>query len=155
MRVTKLVIGGKEYPMCYSTAVDLAVEETFGGLAQLGEAIDNDADRVEKADTLTLAIELMLQGGVRYMELTGSAATTTLPSREEMRELLSMPDMMTAVIDCIKAGEEREIEAKLQKNAAATGGTFPLPPRGIDGMPCVRGFLTRMRSIFRTENCST
>ena len=65
----------------------------------------------------------MIEGGARYIQLTGGETRTDLPTQANMRYILSLSDMMTAVIACIKAGSEREVDVEPPKNAMATGGT--------------------------------
>ena len=122
MRHIDLRIGRTTYPLCYSTNVDLAVAEKFGGIEQLGEIIASDDNPLKKAESLAWIISQMLEAGMRYMNLIGEATPAAYPEEYALRNLLSRADMMTTVIACIRAGSEREVDVEPPKNAMATGG---------------------------------
>ena len=123
MRTSKLVINGREWPLCYSTMVELAMGEKFGGLMGFSDALAKRESVREKADALGWAIEEMLTAGAEYERLCGGEPRTDWPRGEKLLSLLNTGEMMRTFTACVSAGLGREVEAELPKNATATDGT--------------------------------
>lgn len=122
MRVTYLTLGEQKYPMCMSLTSIERIEEEFGGLEQLMEALTYSSaggltNVIRAAET---ALGIFLDAGRIYSASRGEAVPPLPDCR--ITDLIGMDDLDFArlVNSVISSSTEREVEAEPSKKEGAT-----------------------------------
>lgn len=122
MRVVYLSLGGKKYPMCMSLTSFERIEEEFGDLDQMLEALTDSSSGglavvIRAAET---ALGIFLDAGRIYAASKGE----TVPPLPDCRitDLLGMDDLNFSdlISSVISSSTEREVEAEPSKKEGAT-----------------------------------
>lgn len=140
MRVIKVKLDGVKYPMCMSLTAVERIEEEFGGLEQMMEALNySDATGMSGLiHAMETALGIFLDAGRIYVQRSGE----TVPPLPDCRiaDLLGVDDLSGVFGDLlgnvVSASSEREVEAEPSKKGEATaeapaeavrGSSFPQP----------------------------
>lgn len=118
MRTGKVTIHGKEYMLCFSTRVLMALEEREGDSTKGLQRIMKD----EKVSDLFWLLEQMIDAGDRYAGIEGIAnpGKLTVDQLADMVGVDEYETMFGAVAEAVKAGNAPTVEVKPSKNANAT-----------------------------------
>lgn len=137
MRVTYLTLGGVEYPMCMSLTSVERIEEEFGGLEQLMEALTYSSaggltNVIRAAETV---LGIFLDAGRVYFTSRGEAVPPLPDCR--IADLIGMDDLDFAglVNSVISDSTEREVEAEPSKKEGATEALPAEAGRGFASPP--------------------
>lgn len=122
MRITYLTLGDVKYPMCMSLTSIERIEEEFGGLEQMMEALTYSGaggltNVIRAAET---AIGIFLDAGRVYATSRGEDVPPLPDCR--IADLIGMDDLDFAglVGSVIFSSTEREVEAEPSKKEGAT-----------------------------------
>lgn len=114
MRTGKATINGKEYLLCFSTRVLMALEERGGSSdAELQRIMEE-----HKVSDLFWLLERMIDAGDRYAKLEGLDNPGTI-SGDDLIDLVGVDEyetMFTSIAGAVKAGNTPEVKVKT-KNA--------------------------------------
>ena len=114
MRTGKVEINGKEYLLCFSTRVLMALEERGGSSeAELQRIMDE-----HKVSDLFWLLEKMIDAGDRYAKLEGIENPGTI-SGDNLIDLVGVDDyetMFQSIVGAVAAGNTPEVKVKT-KNA--------------------------------------
>lgn len=135
MKVIPITLNGVEYPLCMSLAAVERIEEEFGGLEQLMEALTytNAGGLTGVIRAAETALGIFLDAGRTYVTMRGE----TVPPLPDCRltDLLGVDDMdFSGLIgSVVSASTEREVEAEPSKKGEATAEEPPAEAvRGSD-----------------------
>lgn len=136
MRVIKIKLDGVEYPMCMSLTAVERIEEEFGGLEQMMEAVSySDATGMSGLiHAMETALGIFLDAGRIYVQQNGG----TVPPLPDCRiaDLLGVDDLGSVFGDLlgavVSASSEREVEAEPSKKGGATAEGPVAADRGFD-----------------------
>ena len=117
MRRNQITILGQERPLCYSTRVYLAINERFGGLAELGKALTSEDVTVRIKETMWMLAQL-IRAGKGYADFAGTPAPAPLDEAQLLavfgpEELATLGD---TIVDTLNGDGQREVEAEPPKN---------------------------------------
>lgn len=122
MRVTYLTLGETKYPMCMSLTSVERIEEAFGGLNQMMEALTYSnagglSGVIQAAET---ALGIFLDAGRVYAASRGEEVPSLPGCR--ITDLLGMDDLdFSGLVGAVvSASTEREVEAEPLKKGEAT-----------------------------------
>lgn len=122
MRIGRTIINNQEYPIVFSTAVAIEVEERTGKTA--GAGIEDILGSGKLSDLFWL-LSRMIRAGAAYMQLTGGTCPEPL-SLEALATLVGFDDYATVFGDVFKTatdGVDPEIVVEGDpKNAIASQG---------------------------------
>lgn len=138
MRITYLTLGETKYPMCMSLTSIERIEEEFGGLEQLMEALTYSGagsltNVIRAAETV---LGIFLEAGRVYSTSLGE----TVPPLPDCRitDMLGMDDGLDfagLVGSVISSSTEREVEADSSKKEGATEALPAEADRGSASPP--------------------
>lgn len=137
MRITHLTLGEVKYPMCMSLTSVERIEEEFGGLEQMMEALTYSSaggltNVIRAAET---ALGIFLDAGRVYSASRGEAVPPLPDCR--LADLIGMDDLDFAglVGSVISSSTEREVEAEPSKKEGATEALPAEADRGSASPP--------------------
>lgn len=119
MRITQIKILGAVRPMCFSARVAAAVEDHFGGMEQMADALTGEK---YIASNIWLLAK-MLDAGARYEKMEGNDCPP-VPSEEELLDGCDLEDLrgLTAkLFGAIMTSRKQTVQLEPGKN----GGTTP------------------------------
>lgn len=136
MRVIKIKLDGVEYPMCMSLTAVERIEEEFGGLEEMMEAVSySDATGMSGLiRSMETALGIFLDAGRIYVQQNGE----TVPPLPDCRiaDLLGVDDLGGVFGDLlggvVSSSSEREVEAEPSKKGEATAEGPAAAVRGFD-----------------------
>lgn len=116
-----MALCGTEYPLRFSLRVVKAVQEKFGSLEKLLDAVSLKAGAENGSlgvvDECLWLLERMLDAGARYAEREG-LEHPPLPDGELLLDALDIPDLQAALFAAIAGDSARTVEAEPGKNGA-------------------------------------
>ncbi|HJC21887.1 MAG TPA: hypothetical protein H9707_09045 [Candidatus Butyricicoccus avicola] len=118
MRTGKVTIHGKEYLLCFSTRVLMALEEREGDSQKGLTRILKD----EKISDLFWLLEQMIDAGDRYAKIEGIDNPGAL-SFDQLMDTVGVDEyneMFGALVSAVSEGNKPKVEVKPGKNAKAT-----------------------------------
>lgn len=126
-RVTTICIAGREYPACFSVATVAAVDERFGGIQNIENALDPNKPG-EMARNLCWLISTMVAQGIKrekvIKSLDGESYEGPQPiTCDDLMAVLSFDDinpLMDMVMETISAGTKVTVEVETEKNVITT-----------------------------------
>lgn len=110
---------GERHPLCLSFAAAAALDEHFGGLEKMTDALLSESVR-ERAEAMDAVLGEMMQAGRIYAAAAGQPLPKPLPCRPT--ELLSAQEgaALAAIFATVRENTMREV--KTRGNAEATQG---------------------------------
>lgn len=121
MRVTEIDIMGKKYPMCFSARVMGAVEEKYGDMAGMADALTSGAGAIGANVWL---LEQVLKAGERYTALIGEGSTPapTMDTLLDCCDLTDLSGLTAKLFDCIIGSRAKSVtlESEPTKNVETT-----------------------------------
>lgn len=118
MRTAKAKIHGKEYLICFSTRVLMALEEREGdGSAGLEKIM-----KTQKVSDIFWLIAQMIDAGDRYAKIEGIDNPGTI-SYDELVDTLGVDEyqgVFGAITEAVQKGTKPEVQTKPAKNAKTT-----------------------------------
>ena len=118
MRTAKAKIHGKEYLICFSTRVLMALEERDGdSSAGLGKIM-----KTQKVSDVFWLLAQMIDAGDRYAKIEGIDNPGTI-SYDELVDTLGVDeyqDVFGAITEAVQKGTKPEVQTKPAKNAKTT-----------------------------------
>ena len=121
MRVKHITINKKEYPICFSTRVLIALEERAGNA-------DIELNRIFSERKMTDVFWLlaqMLDAGYRYADIDGQVTPDPL-TYDQLLDLIGVDEystMFSSLSSAIRDDSAPTVEAAPAKNAEATPDT--------------------------------
>lgn len=119
--MTTINLAGREYPLCFSFTAMKRINERFGSIQKMGEALDNASNDISTfVDTLNDTLKILIDAGRVYAAHSGVEAPPPLDC--EPADLLDNSSMgaLTAVFATINGDSQRTTEVAPGKNAGAT-----------------------------------
>lgn len=124
MKVTYIELLGERHPLCFSLAASEALDEAFGGLDKMTEALSGGSlSQIAKAaDTV---LQILMKAGRVYCGARGDTLPPPLTCRPA--DLLDVRDGSTVrlILAAISGDSEREVEAAPKKDGAARDREAP------------------------------
>ena len=108
--MTAVKIGGKTYKMLFSLAASKAICKKYGSLDSVGDKVMAGANE-ESIEAVSWMLDLLIEQGRQALRFDGDDSQQKL-TQEQIETLLvvgDLPEMMTAVRECITAGTRRAI----------------------------------------------
>lgn len=118
MRTAKAKIHGKEYLICFSTRVLMALEERDGDSSAGLEKIM----KTQKVSDVFWLLAQMIDAGDRYAKIEGIDNPGTI-SYDELVDTLGVDeyqDVFGAITEAVQKGTKPEVQTKPAKNAKTT-----------------------------------
>ena len=118
MRRGSIAVLGREYPLCFSTRVACDVEEKFGGLSALSDAMTKGGLGAQLRAVMWTLAE-MIRAGCAHAAMTGEAAPEPL-TEEQLLDAFGPEDLVDLygkVVRTIVDDTQRKVEAEPPKNA--------------------------------------
>lgn len=114
MKITYINLMGKDYPLCWNLEVGAKLQEQYGDIDSLMEAL-----RGESIRAMINTLDALLEGGQNYCKVAGIECPPPLPCSVGSVIDISDTSAVAEAFKAINAGSEREVEV-VEKNAAAT-----------------------------------
>ena len=126
MRVAKIELLGKEYPLCFSTRAVKACAEKFGVLENIGNALGG-GNEAEMLDNVFWLLSVLIDAGVRYERLMSGAEIDPLTADELMDicDLSDLEKLKDKIFEAMNAGTERAVEVETEKSPKGKTKTKP------------------------------
>lgn len=118
MRTAKAKIHGKEYLICFSTRVLMALEEREGDSSAGLEKIM----KTQKVSDVFWLLTQMIDAGDRYAKIEGIENPGTI-SYDELVDTLGVDeyqDVFGAITEAVQKGTKPDVQTKPAKNAKTT-----------------------------------
>lgn len=118
MRISQIEILGAIRPMCFSARVATAVEEKYGGMEKLMDALTGE----QYMSSNIWLLGKMLDAGARATKMEGNSCPPA-PSEDELLDGCDLSDMrgLTAkLFAAMMASKEQHVELEQGKNGVAT-----------------------------------
>lgn len=124
----KLKILGQDYPFCYTVSAQKEIADTFGGIEKIKDAFSGTAEEVR--DNALYMAAAMMRGGEQRERLRckmygetydGPPALTAKELEDVVVTAADMSELMNAVLQAMKAGNEVSVELMPSKKEKATG----------------------------------
>ena len=124
----KLKLLGQEFPFCYTVAAQKEISDAFGGMEKIKDAFSGTAEEVR--DNALKMAAAMLRGGEKRQRLRckmygerydGPSALTAKELEDVVVTAADMSELMNAVLQAMKAGNEVSVELMPSKKEKATG----------------------------------
>ena len=118
MRTAKAKIHGKEYLICFSTRVLMALEEREGDISAGLEKIM----KTQKVSDVFWLLAQMIDAGDRYAKIEGIDNPGTI-SYDELVDTLGVDeyqDVFGAIAEAVQKGTKPDVQTKPVKNAKTT-----------------------------------
>lgn len=119
-----VTIGGTDYELVLTTRATREIAARYGGLENLGQALETSDDLATTLGEVTWLITLLANQSVAIHNLTNP----TQPREEltvETVELLTVPadltDYRTAITEALRRGTRREIATEVPKDTTMQG----------------------------------
>ena len=124
----KLKILGQDYPFCYTVSAQKEISDAFGGMEKIKDAFSGTAEEV-RDNALKMAAAMMRGGEKRERlrckmygeEYDGPSALTAKELEDVVVTAADMSELMNAVLQAMKAGNEVSVELMPSKKEKATG----------------------------------
>lgn len=123
-KITKTIpIGGADYPLMLNLNATEQINEKFGGMEQLGEALLKPENFSAALDTVAELVVILTTQGIEYMNYFASEKLELKPLTKEVVKLLCSPydisKMRPILFDAIKKDTTREVRSEEtdEKNA--------------------------------------
>lgn len=121
-RITEVEIAGSLYPLNFSTKAYKSVEERYGGLDGINEALKGQCN-AKMLDEINWLLALLIEQGAAYRKIMDGEGCKTI-SESELEVVTSIydaPVLKTAIYEALLAGAKREVEVEADpKNAETT-----------------------------------
>lgn len=124
----KLKLLGQEFPFCYTVAAQKEISDAFGGMEKIKDAFSGTAEEVR--DNALKMAAAMMRGGEKRQRLRckmygerydGPSALTAKELEDVVVTAADMSELMNAVLQAMKAGNEVSVELMPSKKEKATG----------------------------------
>lgn len=128
-------IAGKRYPLSFSLGASKAIAQKFGSISKMGETLNNMQDMDEKTiDELTYIVSLLMHQGAAYknvfekdfpvpenapVDKDGKYVALDQEQVEIGIGISDAKELITAIMDAMGKGTERELEVDITKNPEA------------------------------------
>ncbi len=134
MRTATITLAGQERILCFSTRVTLAINQRYGSLQAMFDALHDKEDSAKAMETSLWVLEQLMDAGARYADLEGidHAPPLTADQILDLTGPMEIIHMSEAIQATMTAGSDREVKAAPPKNAKAGGGR-PRPKSGQRG----------------------
>lgn len=123
MKITRLKIEGREYLLCCPIYVMKEMNEHFGGMEKIDEALSqNDLSAV--IDESLWILSTLMKAGERYAEKNDLDHNKAL-SVEQLQDLCDIStlfDIRESIFDVLSASAKQEVELEPAKNQDTTSG---------------------------------
>lgn len=120
MKITYLELLGEKHPLCCSLTATAELEEAFGSLEQMAEALTRGGIRA-RMETVNQTLEILMRAGRVYVQAEGGALPEPLPCAPS--DLMDVTDgeAIKAIFSTISGDTRREVETEPKKEGAAPG----------------------------------
>ena len=124
MKVTYIELLGERHPLCFSLAASEALDEAFGGLDRMTQALSSGS-LSQTAKAVDMVLQILMKAGRVYCGARGDELPPPLPCRPA--DLLDVRDGSTVglILTAISGDSEREVEAASKKAGAARDREAP------------------------------
>lgn len=123
-RSAKITIAGVDYELLLTTGAAKEIGRKYGGLGELGDKLMNSDDFVSALDEMIWLIELLINQGVAYYNLTHKDDKKEMITAE-MLEILTTPadfaSYRDALTQALTNGVMRNVESEENTKNAVTG----------------------------------
>jgi len=120
MKISYIELLGKKYPLCFSLAATEKLNDAFGSMEKMTEAVTgNNVGDMAKAIDIILTV--LMEAGRKYCKVTGQECPEPLECRPADLIDLTDPSAVSAIYSAMAVGKEREVEVS-SKNAETTQG---------------------------------
>lgn len=116
MKLGKITLNGKEYPLCFSLRVVKACGERYGGVGGIGEALtpqsDNEAEAIHVLDECLWLLTTMMDAAYRYNKRM-EVDTPEPPTLDELLDTCGFDDVASlkgSLMGAIVETSERTVE---------------------------------------------
>jgi len=120
MKISYIELLGKKYPLCFSLAATEKLNDAFGSMDKMTEAVTskNVGEMAKAIDTI---LAVLMEAGRTYCRVTGQECPEPLDCRPADLIDLTDPTAVNAIYSAMAVGKEREVEVS-SKNAETTSG---------------------------------
>lgn len=125
MKTSKITIKGTEYTLAFTVRAASALEQRFGGLAKMGDAINGD----NAITSIAYVLGVLLDCGRRHEIASGAEVSGSVPTEDDILDTMTVEELTESVQTIMRAiggGSEQTVKADppkgaKSKNAKATG----------------------------------
>lgn len=128
-------IAGKRYPLSFSLGASKAIAQKFGSISKMGATLNNMKDMDERTiDDLTYIVALLMKQGAAYKNVfekdlpipedapVDEDGKYVALEQDQVEIGIGIPDakeLITAIMEAMGKGTERELETETTKNPEA------------------------------------
>lgn len=120
MRTTYIELLGQRHPLCFSLAASQELDDAFGGLERMQEALASGR-LSQAAAAVDTALSILLRAGRTYAAAMGEDLPPELPCRPAEAIDASSGAAIRTIFSAITGDAEREVETAPKKEEAAPG----------------------------------
>ena len=121
MKVSYIELAGRKYPMCLSLGAAAALEDTFGDLTKMGEALTQGSIR-DKTAAVNDVLRILIAAGRTYVLAEGGEVPELLNCAPSDVLDVTSGAAVKAIFSTITGDTKREVEAEPKKAEAAPAG---------------------------------
>lgn len=121
MKVSYIELAGRKYPMCLSLSAAAALEDTFGDLTKMGEALTHGSIR-DKTAAVNDVLRILIAAGRTYVLAEGGEVPELLNCAPSDVLDVTSGAAVKAIFSTITGDTKREVEAEPKKAEAAPAG---------------------------------
>lgn len=121
MKVSYIELAGRKYPMCLSLSAAAALEDAFGDLTKMGEALTQGSIR-DKTTAVNDVLRILMAAGRTYVHAEGGEVPEPLNCAPSDVLDVTSGAAVNAIFSTISGDTKREVEAEPKKAEAAPAG---------------------------------
>lgn len=114
MKENKIIILGKEYPLCFNAKAEEQIKDLF---STEDDEIDTSKIGIKDVDSL---LKILMDSGRLYYKITERECPAPLPcDPSDVMDTNELGEALRVIIDTMTGDREREVETVDEKNAVA------------------------------------